>query len=511
MQRFEQSNIILHLLDASLDKTPPECHFGLACNYFGLQDYDSAADSLEDYLEAEPDGIFAADAEDFLDLIEDDDAMFEATGLKTDDDYEDNAVCRFARSLLASGDIHYAVEELEHRIGQKPGSVKVREQLAIAYFCANRMDDAKNIAQKLLDERPGNVIANSTLALMDMESGDRASAQRRLSALPDIRMLEAEELHSVAVLQLDLEQYEEAEKTLAILLQLLPYDENVLHKTGYARFLRGDAEGAKACYQKLLRIDPHDTVAKYYLNQCKHAEASQKAVSTRWIIPYQVPFSEAFRRLNHINRQLAQPHEELYRDWTEDTGFRDLLVWATTLSDMRVKKSMLSLVFTFGDKRSERILREFLLRTDQPDELKRAAFGMLKHLDAKEPYQAYLNGRWISGRVNLLDLDYKMPPPYESVMQLLMQYMLGNCREECATEAANIFRRYVESLNRKFPRISAAQEVSFAAALEYLGRISCGETVTEEEIGEIYRVTKPRLRNAILKLQPFVGEPEEKE
>ena len=160
---------------------------------------------------------------------------------------------------------------------------------------------------------------------------------------------------------------------------------------------------------------------------------------------------------------------------------------------------MLSLVFTFGDKYSERILREFLLRTDQPDELKRAVFGMLKHLSAKEPYQAYLNGRWISGRVNLLDLDYKMPPSYESVMQLLMQYMLGNCREECATEAANIFRRYVESLKRKFPRISAAQEISFAAALEYLGRKSCGETVTEEEIGEIYRVTKPRLRERNIK------------
>ena len=51
MQRFEESNRVLHLLDAALDETPPECHFGLACNYFGLQDYDSAADSLEDYLE----------------------------------------------------------------------------------------------------------------------------------------------------------------------------------------------------------------------------------------------------------------------------------------------------------------------------------------------------------------------------------------------------------------------------------------------------------------------------
>lgn len=509
MQRFEESNRILHLLDAAIDETPPEFHFGLACNYFGLQDYDSAADCLEEYLDEDPDGPFAADAEDFLDLIEDDDAMFEATGLKTDDDYEDNAVCRFARSLLASGEMQYAVEELEHRIGQSPDSVKVREQLAIALFCANRSEEARATAQKLLSELPGNVIANSTLALMDLENGDRAAAELRLAAIADIRSLDPEELHSIAVLQLDLGKFEDAEKTLSVLLQLMPYDENVLHKAGYARFMRGDAEGAKACYHKLLRIDPHDTVAKYYLNQCKHADASQKSASARWIIPYQVPFGEAFRRLNHINRMLAQPHEELYLTWSEDAGFRDMLVWATTLSDNRVKKSMLSLVFTFGDRYAERILREFLLRTDQPDELKRAVFGMLKHLSAKEPYQAYLNGRWISGRVNLLDLDYRMPPSYESIMQLLMQFMLGNCREECATEAGHIFRRYIESLNRKFPRISAAQEISFAAALEYLGRKACGEAVTEEEIGEIYRISKSRLRNAIVKLQPFVGAPEE--
>ena len=77
--------------------------------------------------------------------------------------------------------------------------------------------------------------------------------------------------------------------------------------------------------------------------------------------------------------------------------------------------------------------------------------------------------------------------------------------------AAAIFRRYIESLCQKFPRITGAQEISFAAALEDLGRKSCGETVTEEEIGEIYRVTKPRLKNAITKLQPFVGAPEETE
>lgn len=60
------------------------------------------------------------------------------------------------------------------------------------------------------------------------------------------------------------------------------------------------------------------------------------------------------------------------------------------------------------------------------------------------------------------ELDYKMPASYEGVMQVLLQFMLGNCREECANEAARIFRRYIESLNRKFPRISASSWKSAA-------------------------------------------------
>jgi len=509
MQRFEESNRILFRLLADRDDAPAECHFGIACNYFGLQDYDRAADSLEDYLELEPDGEFAADAEDFLDLIDDDDAMFETTGLRGDDDYEDNAVTHFARSLLASGEVGYAAEELERRYRQTPKSIKIREQLSVAYFVANRREEAKLIAEGILAEDAGNVLANSTLALNEIEEGNKDAAIARLDVMLNLRALEPEELHSIAVLQLDLERFADAEKTLTQMMHIMPYDENVLHKLGYACFMQGDAEGAKTYYQKLLRIDPRDTVAKYYLNQCKHTDSAGKRPNAKWIIPYQVPFSEAFRRLNHLNRTLALPHDELNRVWKDDAAFRDLLIWAISLSDTRVKRSMLSLVFTFADKNAEHILRDFLLRTDQPDELKRAVFGMLKHLSAKEPYMAYLNGRWIKGRVSLLELDYKLPASYEGVMQVLMQFMLGNCREECTTEAANIFRRYVESLKKKFPRISAEQEISFAAALEYLGRTNCGETVTIDEIGEIYRVSNSRLKNALVKLEPFAPKPDE--
>ncbi len=504
MQRYEESNRILLPMLADPDVCA-ECHFGLACNFFGMQEYDSAADHLEAYLDLEPDGYYALDAEDFLDLIDDDDAMYDVTGLRTDDDYEDNAVIRFSRALISSGETDFAIEELELRHSAAPTSIKIAEQLALAYFCDQRTADAKRTTNEILSKEPQNVLARCTCALAALEDGRKADAEAELTYLGKLNVEQADELHAIALLQIDLGRYAEAETTLNHILQTAPYDENVLHKLGYVRCMQGNAQGARACYQKLLSIDPEDTVAQYYETQCRHAEGAQKNAA-RWMIPYQVPFGETFRRLNHINRELARPSAELAEKWRTDRSFLSQIEWAFSLPDVRIKKSMLSLIFSFADEQSERVLREYLLRTDQPDALKRAVFGMLKVLKAEEPYTAYINGRWIDARVGAFSFDEPLPAAYTNIAEILLQYMLGSCSDETISAAAAIFRRYVFSLKGKYPRISQAQELSFAAALEYLGRSACNDTVTIAEVCRAYRVTESRLRNAIEKLQPFVEE-----
>ena len=125
-------------------------------------------------------------------------------------------------------------------------------------------------------------------------------------------------------------------------------------------------------------------------------------------------------------------------------------------------------------------------------------------MEAPEPYLAYLNGQWIQGRVNMLAFPYKLPVAYENVVELLLQYMVGARSEACVSAAAKIFHAYIESLDRHFPRLTGTQEVSMAAALEYLGCSACGETVDEDEILKAYRVTPIRFRNALTKLRPFL-------
>ena len=502
MQRFEESNRLLLLLIGSGNGTP-ECYFGLACNYFGMRDFDYAAENLENYLDADPDGPFALDAEDFLDLIDDDDAMFETTGLRTDQDYDDSAACVFARNLMNAGDFAGAVAELRRQTVVSPDSLPVLNQLAIASFCNGDRAGARDTALSVLTKHPEDNLARCTLALCLHDSGDEAGARALIDAAAATGTEIAEELNNISLLHMELRQYEAAAGTLRKLLTQIPYDENALHRYGYCLYVLGDGEGAQDCYKRLLKIHPGDAVAQYYLAQSRRTGLDERTVCARWMAAYQVPFSEALRRLNQINRHLSLPTEELLRLWQNDPHFVSLVEWALTLPEQRVKKSMLSLLYSFHDQRAERMLREFLLHTDQPDDLKRVVFGMLKRTNAPEPYMAYLSGRWIQGRVDLLEFPYKLPAAYENVAQLLLQYMVGVREENCVSVAARIYHKYIDSLNRAFPRITGVQALSMAGALEYLACQACEIPVTPEEIQEAYRISGTRLRNALVKLTPF--------
>ncbi len=508
MQRFEESNRMILLMMSTGNETP-ECYFGLACNYFGMHEYDYAADSLENYLDADPDGPFALEAEDFLDFIGDDAAMYDLTGLKTDQDYDDNASCLFARHLIAAGDYADAVAELTRQLTRSPNATNVKNQLAIAYYCSGERARAHTLTTEVLLEHPDDVLARCNMALFCHETGDDETASEHLRAAQSLRSDQPDELHNLSIMELELRQFDNAEATLKRLQQSLPFDENVLHKLGYCYYMQGNFEEAQNQYKRLLKLNPNDTVAKYYFMQSRKPPHSEKQAMAKWQIAYQVPFSETFRRLSQINKYLAMPEQDLQRLWHEDGRFCDLLNWALLLPEQRVKKSVLSLIYTFGDEKAEKALRAFLLYTEQPDYLKRAVFGMLKHLGAKEPYAAYLNGQWIQGRVNMLELPYKLPACYEAVIQYLTQCMIGVRTDECVTASSRVFRRYLDSLDKHFPHLTEMQSASLAAALEYCGCVACGVEAQVEEIIEAYRISNTRFRNALIKLTPFMETPEE--
>jgi len=504
MRRFDESNRILFVY-LSMHEPAAECFFGIACNFYGMHEFDYAAESLESYLQLDPNGPYAYDAEDFLEVLDDDAELSAATGISEEEDFDTLTICTRAQHLINAGQLEIAAELLQQHLADLPSARRAKNLLSATLYCAGDTSAARSVAEAVLADDPNDIAARCNHILLLHEAGEEEAARAELAAMPIASIELPEQLAGLALIQLELEQTEQARQTLQKLLLSVPYDETALHQMGYCCHLLGDLETAENCYRKLLRIDPADTIARYYLKAVRAEREDSASRRVYWSLPYRVPLPEMLRRMNYINRMFSLTQAEVRELWENDESFRNLLHWVFTLQDDRSKRAVLSFYYTMGDAAAERALRGFLLRTDQPDAIKREVLGLLKRMGAKEPYMAYLESQWIQGRVSMLTLPQNLPAAYENVMHVLMQQLAKQANGEAiASHAAAIYHRYLKQFGKpRYPRISENQEISFAAALEFLASRLASMPVTEEEICERYRVTRQRLRNAVAKFEPF--------
>ena len=103
----------------------------------------------------------------------------------------------------------------------------------------------------------------------------------------------------------------------------------------------------------------------------------------RFAANYQVPFDETVRRINRINELMKLSAAELHSQWQNSNELELLIRWGFTLPDIAIRRALLTAAAAFGDKRSEGLLRDFLLMREQDDELKRNAIAALAAMGAK--------------------------------------------------------------------------------------------------------------------------------
>lgn len=502
MMRFEESNRLL-LVDISMNEPDPESYFGLAHNYFGMHEFRLAQENLETYLRLEPDGYYAYDAAEFLDVLCDEEALLQAAGAPPGETPATLTAAAYARRAAARGDLALARSLLTAPLADAPHALSARGLLAGFCLRAGDAERALELSREVLAVSPGDVAARCVELGALSASGRQQALDAGLDALAARLPEDEDALDALSQLQLSCGRYEEAGRTLQRLVQLTPYDAQRVHRYACCRFRLGDADGARACYRRLLSIDPDDTVARYYFNACGRRDGAAR----HWTAEYRVPPAEAFRRFRRLNALFEEPAAEFLRKWKENRGLRSLFVWALTLPDGKPKSVLLRRLAAIGDADAERILRDFALRTDQPDAAKREALLMLQYLGAKEPYCVYLSDRWISGYVNVRVRAPKLPADYQGLLGEMETGLAVSASPDAIFSAIRILRGYLDACGGKYPRISTNQQASFAAALELLGRRCAGETPDEAEIARRYRVSLLRLHNAVSKFEPFAKEP----
>ena len=496
MQRFEESIAVLMTL-GRLEALPPDGLFGMASNFIAMEEFGPARMCLEYYLRTDPDGAYAADAADYIDLMDDTPEMNWQLGLDEGEDLDLIAHIHYAKTLHVSGRDREALRHLMDLEERYPKSLWLQMEIALSEYCVEEYELCEQRLFNILKEDRYYVRAKCLLALLRRNEGKKREARELLRTVPIPEDGTTEELGNLNVMLLEVEDYARAEECGECLYKILPYDPLTLHELGYTKYMLGKAKEAADLYRRIVEMDPHDTVGAWYLAAAQ-AEPDHKKGGKGWTIQYDVPYRVAVERLRRMGDAFSKGPESLKKRWREDGAFRDLVAWALGSPLAPDKHGIITILAVAGDGEAERLLRSFLLRTDQNDEDKQIAFGALHTYDGAEPNAMFYNGLWQFGEVIHATLPADLPRAYLKVFQ-----RLARCAEEiaCPERTAELAQRafyfFVLAQKGTYRRISPTQEDAFTAAFVCMAIHFQEQKITEEALCEAYDITVRRLNNAL--------------
>jgi tetratricopeptide (TPR) repeat protein len=488
MNFFEESNNILFDVIKNCGEEATECYFGLGCNFMGLMDYDKAQESFEKYLKLDPEGEFSEEVEDLLEILESKDEFYG----KTDEIDDANRKKLYDLSMkgkefLDKGEYKEAIEALEQVKEVNSEFLFAKNNLALSYYCDKQYDKAMNVTREILKKFPNNTHANCNMALFCAETKDREELDQSILRIMDLKTDDFEDLQKISLTLCELKRHEEAGKYLKRVLMYKPFDIKVLHYAAVSMYNSGKfAESAKF-WGDIMKIEPENSIASFYKTLALDTK-NGRIIARELSYIYQVPFEEIKNRVKYLNECLKKSREHLHELWKKDEYFGAIVLWGLELGDMFIKKAVVEIIASFRDKKAERVLRRYILKRVEPDQLKNDIFVLLKKMGAKEPYIAYVNGNIVEVKVGIFNSEgLNIPEEYKSVVEVMLDRMRRRFDDRFINTAMAVWEKFIRKQNGNYRAIKTPEV--WAAAVEYLLRTAKGEKNINRTIAEHYGIS----------------------
>ncbi len=478
LARFEESNrVLFEMIERRVD-IDADCFFCLGCNFMGMNDFEKARESFEKYLQIAPEGEYRDEVEDFFLFF---DAEMEEMQTFLADANEDEA-CRRAdegKRLLDAGEYEKAVEMLEN-IGTDDITFSyAKNNLALAYYCMKNIEKAQAITQEVLQKEKNNVHANCNMAVFLYEMGKQKEAALYLERLMGMRAGNAEDVFKIAVTLCELKQHEKALRFLRELRDRNPYDEKVLFYLAIASYNTKKWKDALNFLGDVRKLDYPGVIAEYYIKAVNQTIQNPEQFCELDYI-YQVPAEEARSKIRYLNNCLKLPAPEFRLLWKDSLEFYNTALWGLEYGDENIKLAIAGMIAGFADKKAESVLRSFILKKNQPDSVKNEVFVLLKRMNAKEPYAAYIGGEVVEVKVGAYDEDgAELTNEYKQLFTLLNRVMEKEYPKEALLKAFDAVQQEVES-GRGHKLLESVPD--FAAAVVCVSLERLGEPF---EIGDV--------------------------
>lgn len=252
-QNYEHAYELIHTAH-SLEPSNAEILFLLADVSGCLGLIHDAKKYAEQYLEQEPEGMYALDAYEILDFVE-----FEQNLTEDVDEQEAEKLIgqEKARRFMEQGAFPKAIEVLEQLIEKFPDAWPAYNNLSLAYFYVGEAEQAHALLNQVLRENHGNLHALCNLAVFAYYERAEAELEKLTALLKKIQPYDWENRYKLGATLALIGEYETAYKWL-----------RSMHKRGYegdpgfyywlaqSAYFSQQEEIAKAAWQSLLVLDP---------------------------------------------------------------------------------------------------------------------------------------------------------------------------------------------------------------------------------------------------------------
>ncbi len=483
MGRYEESNRILLRLLHNGGYDIAACLYRLGLNYIGIYDYINAEDCLTKCIRANPEGEYSLDAEELLDMIQEEFDIPEISDAKSRRAYE---LSEKGKHELNSNNFEKAIRLFTRSLDLVPDVPYVKNNLSLALFLSGQAEKAKECALEVLEKKPDNIHAICNLAIFSTALSDYNGRTKYIDLLKQTKPDSLEDTYKVALTLCEAGEDAYALPWFEKAAEYSPYNTQVLFMTGAAAYNSGNYAKAVKYFEKMKKADPNDSIGVYYRKAAKDALEGSTQLN-RIEYQCQVPFDEIVRRIKYLNKCTSLKGQDLTELWRCDAQFKSYVVWALGLKDILTKKAMIDLLGMIGDSTAEEILRDFIMRTDEPESIKREAMTNLKRIGAKEPYIAATKEGIVEARVTMIDIDAnEIPEEYADVAELIIRKMRKRKLDGYIEDALKIWSGYINSLKGRFKKIVRVE--GWAAAVDYITMKKFKSDIMLDEICEIYKV-----------------------
>lgn len=446
MGLYEASNMELGLLLHKSD-CPGEAIFAMGSNCMSMGDYAQAYQVFEAYLSKEPDGEFAYMARDSIEQIVESEVE---DGLER----EVESLAEQGKAALDYGEPERAVEIFLRVLETDPELLYVRNNLALAYLCMEEADKAWEQLHIIFEADAFNVHALCNAALLAKAERKLNKMQAYMDKMDPDRMEETDELYKYCLTAAELKMEQALERGLNRMLLLCPYEVTMLYLMGVIRYNQGKYPEAIKIFEKLNLLEPANILSRDAIKHCHRRMEGRRAPKT-----LALSFEYGTEQVRQIDRCMLALMR-LYPDQNavvEQLNQRETaqMMEAALLGEDDMVAHAIILLTAAGGPVAQNLLRRVLLSVTHGPMLKQMAVEGLKQIGAPEPYYAFVEGRIVLMHSGEIKLEHALPEEYTRMLGDIVQDMVDIYGDEDAAGfTLNLWTRYLNRLDGKFPAIS---------------------------------------------------------